>query len=121
MLAGLDGADVLLAFVESYGAVTYDNQAMAESLAPSRAELGAAIREAGREVVSAYVDSPTFGGSSWLAHLSLLTGVDVRDQYAYVAVMASSRNTLPKAFARQGYRSIGLMPGMPQAWHRDEL
>jgi hypothetical protein len=115
-LTGLDGADVLLAFVESYGAVTYDNQAMAESLAPSRAELGAAIREAGREVVSAYADSPTFGGSSWLAHLSLLTGVDVRDQYAYVAVMASSRDTLPKAFARQGYRSIGLMPGMRQAW-----
>lgn len=115
-LAGLDGADVLLAFVESYGAVTYDNQAMAGSLASSRGELAAAIREAGREVVSAYVDSPTFGGSSWLAHLSLLTGVDVRDQYAYVAVMASSRDTLPKAFARQGYRSIALMPGMRQAW-----
>jgi len=115
-LEGLRGADVLLAFVESYGAVTYDNPAMAEQLAPSRSGLAAAIRDAGREVVSAYLDSPTFGGSSWLAHLSLLTGVDVRDQYAYVAVMASSRDTLPKAFARQGYRSIALMPGMRQAW-----
>jgi len=115
-LDGLQGADVLLAFIESYGAVTYDNEAIAASLAASRTDLAAAIRDAGREVVSAYLDSPTFGGSSWLAHLSLLTGVDVRDQYAYVAVMAASRDTLPKAFARKGYRSIALMPGMRQAW-----
>jgi hypothetical protein len=106
----------VLAFVESYGAVAYDNHEMAGHVAPSLAELASAVHEAGREVVSAYVDSPTFGGSSWLAHLSLLTGVDVRDQYAYVAVMASSRDTLPKAFARQGYRSMALMPGMRQAW-----
>ena len=26
-----------------------------------------------------YVESPTFGGSSWLAHLSLMSGVEVRD------------------------------------------
>jgi len=115
-LDGLGGADVLLAFVESYGAVTYDDRAMAEHLEPSRRDLETAVRDAGREVVSAYLDSPTFGGSSWLAHLSLLTGVDVRDQYGYVAVMASSRDTLPRAFARQGYRSIALMPGMRQAW-----
>ena len=80
-LDGLGGADVLLAFVEAYGAVTYDNPVFAEALAPSRRDLAEAARETGREVVSAYVDSPTFGASSWLAHLSLLTGVEVRDQY----------------------------------------
>ena len=67
-------------------------------------------------MLSAYVESPTFGASSWLAHLSLLTGVEVRDQYAYVAVMSSARDTLPKAFRRQGYRSVAVMPGMRQAW-----
>ncbi len=65
---------------------------------PSRHDLADAARETGREVLSAYVDSPTFGASSWLAHLSLLTGVEVRDQYTYVAVMSSARDTLPKAF-----------------------
>jgi hypothetical protein len=115
-VGGLDGADVLLAFVEAYGAVTYDNPIFAHALAASRGDLAAAARETGREVLSAYVDSPTFGASSWLAHLSLLTGVEVRDQYAYVAVMSSRRDTLPKAFRRQGYRSVAVMPGMRQAW-----
>ncbi|MEZ5288252.1 MAG: hypothetical protein R2712_26320 [Vicinamibacterales bacterium] len=113
---GLHGADVLVIFVEAYGAVTYDNPAFADALAPSRDALAGAAREAGRSVVSAFVESPTFGASSWLAHLTLLTGVEVRDQYAYVALMASGRDTLPRAFRRHGYRSVALMPGMRQAW-----
>ena len=30
--------------------------------------------------------------------------------------MSSTRDTLPKAFRRQGYRSVAVMPGMRQAW-----
>lgn len=115
-LRGLNGADVLLIFVESYGAVTYDVPAIAAGLAESRADLEAAIRETGRQVVSAYVESPTFGGSSWLAHLSLLSGVEVRDQYAYTSLMASRRETIVTNFKRRGYRTVALMPGMRQPW-----
>jgi hypothetical protein len=115
-LRALGGADVLLIFVESYGAITYETPAISAGLAESRADLDAAIRESGRQVVSAYVNSPTFGGSSWLAHLSLLSGVEVRDQYAYSALMASRRATMVTNFARRGYRTVALMPGMRQAW-----
>jgi hypothetical protein len=115
-LGGVAGNDVLLIFVESYGALTFDLPAIAEELAPSRADLAAAIRESGRRVVSGYVSSPTFGGSSWLAHLSFLSGVEVRDQYAYAALMTSSRGTAVTNFARRGYRTVALMPGMRQAW-----
>jgi hypothetical protein len=115
-LRALGGADLLLFFVESYGAVTYETAAISDGLSESRADLDAAIRETGRQVVSAYVESPTFGGSSWLAHLSLLSGVDVRDQYAYTALMASQRDTLVTNFARRGYHTVALMPGMRQAW-----
>ena len=115
-LRGLGGADVLLVFVESYGAVTYETPAIASGLTASRADLETAIRETGRQVVSAYVESPTFGGSSWLAHLSLLSGVEVRDQYAYTSLMASRRETIITNFARRGYRTVALMPGMRQAW-----
>ena len=66
--------------------------------------------------MSAYVESPTFGGSSWLAHLSLTSGVEVRDQYAYTSLMASQRETIVASFARRGYRTVALMPGMRQAW-----
>jgi hypothetical protein len=115
-LRALGGADVLLVFLESYGAVTYDVPDIASGLAASRAALDAAVRDTGRRVVSAYVDSPTFGASSWLAHLSLLTGVDVRDQYSYTSLMASNRQTILATFERRGYRTVGLMPGMRQAW-----
>lgn len=115
-LRGLDGADVVLVFLESYGAVTFDNPAFAEALAASRRNLEGAATDAGRELISAYVESPTFGASSWLAHLSLLSGVKVTDQYAYTSLMASSRDTIVKAFARSGYRTAALMPGMRQPW-----
>jgi len=115
-LRGLDGADVVLVFLESYGAVTFDQPAFAGQLAASRRNFDAAVNDAGREVISAYVESPTFGASSWLAHLSLLSGVRVTDQYAYTSLMASSRDTLVKAFGRGGYRTVALMPGMRQPW-----
>jgi hypothetical protein len=115
-MRALGGADVVLAFVESYGAVTYETPAIAGGLVESRAALAAAARETGRDVISAYVESPTFGGSSWLAHLTLLSGIDVRDQYAYTALMASGRDSIITNFSRRGYRTVALMPGMRQAW-----
>jgi len=115
-LAHLEGADVFLVFVESYGAVTYETPAIADGLVESRAHLESAVTETDREVVTAYVESPTFGGSSWLAHLSLISGVEVRDQYAYTSLMASNRETMISNFARRGYRTVALMPGMRQAW-----
>ena len=115
-LERLRGADVLLVFVESYGAVTFDAGEIDAGLTRSRADLQAAIDGTGRRAVSAYVESPTFGGSSWLAHLSLISGVEVRDQYAYTSLMTSERETVLTAFARRGYRTVALMPGMRQAW-----
>ena len=115
-LSGLDRADVLLVFVESYGAVTYETPAIAEGLRDSRRDLQAAVAETGRDAATAYVESPTFGGSSWLAHLSLISGIEVRDQYAYTSLMASSRDTIITNFSRRGYRTVALMPGMRQAW-----
>ncbi len=115
-LSRVKGADVFLIFIESYGAVTYDRPAFAEYLAPVRAKLDADIRASGREVVSAYVESPTFGGNSWLAHISLLSGVEVRDEDTNVLLMAQKRETLATTFARHGYRTVALMPGLQQSW-----
>ena len=78
-LARVRGADVFLVFIESYGAIAYERPDIAPRLAAGRAQLDSAIRATNRDVVSAFVESPTFGGSSWLAHLSLMSGVEVRD------------------------------------------
>ena len=116
-LRALDGADVLVVFVESYGAVTYETPDLAAALADSRADLQAAARETGRQVISAYVDPPTFGASSWLSHLSLMTGVDVRDQYAYtIADGIGPGHPRPRPSAVEATARVALMPGMRQAW-----
>ena len=83
---------------------------------PSRAGLEAAIRDTQRDVVSAYVESPTFGGSSWLAHLSLMSGVEVRDAASNASLMTQQRETMVTAFERHGYRTVALMPGLRQRW-----
>ena len=115
-LARVRGADVFLIFIESYGQVSWDRPAFVTALASSRAGLEAAIRDTGREVVSASVESSTFGGESWLAHISLLTGTEVRDQDTNVRLMAQPRDTLVTAFARQGYRTVAVMPGLQREW-----
>jgi hypothetical protein len=62
------------------------------------------------------VDSPTFGGASWLAHVSLMTGIEARDEGANQAVMSRARDTLVSTFGRAGYRTVALMPGLSFAW-----
>jgi hypothetical protein len=115
-LERLAGDDVLLLFLESYGAVTYDEPAIARAVAPARDELAHAAAETGRHVVSAYVSSPTFGGGSWLAHASFMSGVEVRDSGDYMLLLTQERETWPKLFRAAGYRAIAAMPGMRGAW-----
>jgi len=115
-LSRVNGADVLLFFVESYGAVVYERPDFSSQLAPARAALDAAIRSSGHDVVSAFVESPTFGGSSWYAHVTLLSGIEVRDPDTNALLMTAHRDTLPTAFARHGYRTIAMMPGLSYPW-----
>ena len=109
-------ADVLLVFAESHGAITFDNAQQAQALAAPRAALVQAIRGSGRFVVSARVTAPTFGGSSWLSHAALLSGVDTSDPAANDLLMTSQRPTLVGHFARHGYRTVGWMPGIKRPW-----
>jgi hypothetical protein len=115
-LARIHGADVFLVFIESYGEVSWDRPEFASALAPSRRRLEADIRDTGRHVVSGRVESPIFGGGSWLAHISLLSGTEVRDQDSNVRLMAQQRDTMVTAFSRQGYRTIAVMPGLQRPW-----
>jgi len=115
-LGGLRGADVLLLFAESYGMATFERPAQARALAAPRERLAQALQLGGRQVVSARVRSPTFGGASWLAHAALLAGVDTQDPNHYDLLLTTKRPTLVSHFARHGYRTVGWMPGMQRPW-----
>ena len=108
--------DVSLVFIESYGEIAFSRPEIAQGLVGSRAQLAESIARTGRGVVSAYVRSPTFGSGSWLAHSSLLSGVEIRDGDDYARLMMRARPTLGDVFRAQGYRILALMPGLRQAW-----
>jgi phosphatidylglycerophosphate synthase len=115
-LKGVQGADVILLFLESYGAIAFDRPEMAGALVAPRRDLERAIDDAGYGVVSAFVESPTFGGSSWFAHITLMSGIEVRDPDTNALLMTARRETLPAVFARRGYRSVAIMPGLWYPW-----
>lgn len=112
-----DGAtDVVLLFAESYGALAFDDAALAATLAPARDRLQTAIDASGHQVVSARVRAATFGGASWLSHASLLSGIATSDPMRHNLLLASGRPTLVQHFARHGYRTVGWMPGIKRPW-----
>ncbi len=112
----LRGADLILVFLESYGAAAFDNPEYSSRLQPHRQSFYEAASAGGRQVVSAFVRSPTFGGGSWLAHASLLSGVDVSDPDNYDLLLTTGRPTLVSHFRSQGYGTVALMPGIRGDW-----
>jgi hypothetical protein len=115
-LGALRGRDVYLMFLESYGAVAYDNPQAAAALAPTRARFAADLAAGGWQVASAFVGSPTFGGASDLAHLSLLSGIDLADPLRHDLLLTTDRPTLLTLFRKAGYRTYGFYPALFWEW-----
>jgi hypothetical protein len=115
-LGRLGRGDVFVIFFESQGALVFDDPRFAAPLANAFAALERSLTDAGWRMASARVESSTFGGLSWLAHSSLLSGLRIADQGDYYDLLASSRPTLVSRFAAAGYRCVALMPGLRHAW-----
>ncbi len=115
-LGALSSRDILLVFMESYGRVTYDRPDVRREVAPARDRLVEVAKRTGRSMVSAFVTSPTFGGGSWLAHSSLMSGIDVTDPDRYALLLTQNRPTLASFFKQRGYRVVADMPGTRGSW-----
>jgi hypothetical protein len=114
-LAGLQGKDVVVAFVESYGRVAVEGP----SSASVQAVLNAGSRQlqaSGYAARSAFLTSPTFGGVSWLAHATLQSGLWVDNQRSYERLLSGNRTSLNKAFGRAGWRTVAVLPSDRGAW-----
>lgn len=108
--------DLFVIFLESYGALVFDDARFSAPLAGDFAALERELQAAGWMSVSARVESSTFGGLSWLAHASLLSGVRIADQGDYRDLLNSARATLVTRFRDAGYRAVAVMPGLKFAW-----
>ncbi len=115
-LGRLGRGDLFVIFFESYGALVFDDSRFAMPLAGNFAALERSLEVAGWRVASARVESSTFGGMSWLAHSSLLSGLRIADQGDYRDLLASKRATLASRLTAAGYRTVSVMPGLKFAW-----
>lgn len=116
LLQGLEGKDVLLVFVESYGRSALEDTSMAPGIDAVLAEQGRSLRRAGYRSRSAFLTSPTFGAASWLAHATLQSGLWVDSQRRYSQLMASDRLTLDGAFHSAGWRTVVVAPAVTDGW-----
>jgi hypothetical protein len=105
-LANLHHANVLLFLVESYGQTVIDRPYFAQRIHAVYNEIDTNLGRKGFFPASGLLDSPTYGGGSWLAHATLATAVRTTDQWHYDLVRAASPKTLAQFFHNAGYRTV---------------
>lgn len=116
MLTALRGKDVVFAFIESYGRDALENPTFAARVGAVLEDGNRRLRKAGFEARSAFLTSPTVGGSSWLAHATLLSGLWIDNQKRHRDLVTSDRLTLTGAFRRAKWRTVAVMPGNTKPW-----
>ena len=112
----LKGKDVLVVFIESYGRTALDNPDYAGHIRPVLEQSSADLAAHGLSARSAYLTSPTYGGISWLAHGTLLSGLWINSQTRYDRLVMSTRPSLNRLFQRAGWRTMAVQPAHTMAW-----
>jgi hypothetical protein len=110
-LRKLQGKDVLLFLIEAYGVTVRTRPLFVSRLESTFDLFEAQLERHGFSVASAVLDSPTYGGSSWLAHATLATGVQVSNQFDFSLLKSSAPRTLAGFFRAAGYRTVLAQPG----------
>lgn len=115
-LAGLRGKDVLVVFVESYGKVALTDPLMA-GVRDVLDDGTRTLERRGFTARSGWLDSPTYGAGSWLAHATLQSGLWVDTQQRYDQLLAAPRRlTLTEAFGHAGWRTVFALPSVGREW-----
>jgi len=116
LLEGLRGKDVLLVFVESYGAMAVEGTPFSPAI-DDVVDTGAKeLQTDGFSSRSGWLTSPTFGGGSWLAHSTLQSGIWVNSPSRYSELVASKRSTLSSLFRSAGWRTVADVPATHGSW-----
>ena len=116
LLTGLRGKDVLLLFVESYGQVAVQNSTFAPAINRVLDHGTAQLAADGFSARSGFLSSSTFGGLSWLAHITTQSGIRIGTQRGYNQLAKSNRLTLATAFKRAGWRTVSEDPANKRRW-----
>ena len=116
LLTALRGKDVLLLFVESYGRVAVQNSSFSPAIDRVLDHATTQLQADGFSARSGYLSSSTFGGLSWLAHITTQSGIRIGTQRGYNQLAKSNRLTLAGAFKRAGWRTVSEDPANKRHW-----
>ncbi len=108
----LQDEDVRLFIIESYGHTLFTRSDHYELIAPVYDRLGRVLEEAGFTTYSSFMKSPAFGGRSWLADATILSGRWIGDQQAYDSMWSTDTRTLVRIMEDAGYHTVLAAPGM---------
>ena len=109
-------SDLFLFIVESYGYTVLANPAHFALVEPTYARMEASLTAAGFHVHSHFLDSPAYGGNSWLADATLTTGVWIGDQEIYDRLLLSKVPTLATMLNGVGFRTVNAQPANVTPW-----
>jgi len=116
LLTALRGKDVVVVFVESYGRAAVEDPEIGPLTVAVLNDGTRQLRAKGFRARSAYLTSPTVGGTSWLAHATLQSGLWVDNQLRYDTLVTGDRLTLSGAFDRAGWRTVSVAPANTGDW-----
>lgn len=110
--------DIHLFIVESYGhtlATNAEHRVLAE---PVYEKLEEQLSSAGFVTRSHFLASPAFGGRSWLADSTLLTGQFIDSQLEYDALLDTEARNLTHLLGEAGFHRVLAAPGTYEADER---
>lgn len=120
-LPRLADTDIYLIFVESYGASLLERDEHRTVIEDIYNRYGAPLKDEGRGIASVLLESSTYGGLSWLAHLTTTAGAWIDTNLEYRAYLRSDLDTLPQILARGGHETSLFMPGIQRYWPESRL
>lgn len=121
LLERIGDRDVLLTYVESYGASSLTNPRYAPTHLETLADIEEKLTASGLSMRSGWLEAPMIGGQSWLSHATLATGLWVPDQRTYGAALISGRKSLFHIAQESGFETVAVMPAITLDWPEAEF
>lgn len=111
VLSGIGSKNIHLFIVESYGMTVYENPHHFGRIKEFLQSQQEKLRESGFSMVSYAYESTAFGGTSWLADASLLSGIEIDTQEKYDKIIGEGTRNLLHFLDERGYYTILSAPG----------
>ena len=116
---GIADSDIHLFIVESYGHTLFTNPIHRSNISDTYRRTSENLEVRGWSAVSGFLHSPAYGGRSWLADSTLLTGRRMSNQRQYDEHIYTGEPNIVGQMGAAGYQTVYAAPGMrraPREW-----